>query len=347
LPEQFIEAIVYIAYYPANCIYGFSCMALKLYKPAVFQGNLKAKNYFEGWYFKQVSGSSESVYSFIPGISLTDDNPHAFIQVINGITSETHYIQYDLSKFSWNKSRFEIKIGSSEFSCDGIKIDINSDGLVVSGQVDFSGNVAYPTSFLSPGVMGWYSFVPFMECKHGVVSVSHRLSGTLLINKNKINFNGGKGYIEKDWGKSFPKAWLWLQCNTFVNSNASLMISIADIPWMGNYFLGLIAFLYIEGRFYLFNTYSKSTILKLEKKDNLIHIELESPSNKLIADVKKNRSGHLNAPHLGSMSRIIKESVDSEVVFCLKDKSGNIIFSDEGHHAGLEEMDAIFGYLKK
>jgi tocopherol cyclase len=321
-------------------------MALKLYKPAIFQGSLKAKNYFEGWYFKQVSGNGESVYSFIPGISLAGEDSHAFIQVINGITGDTQYIQYDLSEFSWDKKRFEIRVGSSVFSNEGILLEINSGDIKVSGQIGFSGNVTYPSTLLSPGIMGWYSFVPFMECKHGVVSVSHNLSGSLRIGGSQINFNGGKGYIEKDWGTSFPKAWLWLQCNTFTYSNASLMISIADIPWLGSYFLGLIAFLYVDGRFYLFNTYSKSTILKLEKEDKRIHIKLGNRTHKLIVDVKKNRSGLLKAPQLGSMSRHIKESVDSEVSVRLTDKAGNVIFSDEGHHAGLEEMEAIFGYLR-
>lgn len=321
-------------------------MIPKLYKPEIFQGNLKAKNYFEGWYFKQVSGNGKFVYSFIPGISLTGKDSHAFIQVINGITGDTHYIQYDLSEFSWNTKRFEVKVGSSVFSSDGIKLDIKSDGLIVSGQIGFSGNVAYPSSLLSPGVMGWYSFVPFMECKHGVVSVSHHLSGTLLINESQINFSGGKGYIEKDWGTSFPKAWLWLQCNTFANSNASLMISIADIPWLGSYFLGLIAFLYIDGRFYLFNTYSKSTIQRLDKEDNIIHIELKNRQNTLLVEAKKNLSGLLKAPQLGSMSRHIKESVDSEVSLQLMDEDRHVLFADEGHHAGLEEMEAIFGYMK-
>lgn len=321
-------------------------MTLKLYKPEVFQGNLNQKGYFEGWYFKQVTGNGENVYSFIPGISLNQDDPHAFIQVINGITGETHYITYDLSQFKWEKDRFEVKVGSSVFSSEGILLDIDSEGIKVKGRVGFSENVLYPSSLLSPGVMGWYSFVPFMECKHGVVSVNHKLSGSLLINGNPVDFTGGKGYIEKDWGKSFPKAWLWLQCNTFADSDASLMISIADIPWLGSYFLGLIAFLYADGQFYLFNTYSKSKIQRLKKKDADIQIELESRKYKLTVDVKQNKSGTLKAPQLGRMSRHIKESVDSEVSVRLVNKKNELIFSDEGHHAGLEEMDAIFAYLK-
>lgn len=28
-----------------------------------------------------------------------------------------------------------------------------------------------------------------------------------------MDFSGGRGYIEKDWGQSFPAAWVWLQIN--------------------------------------------------------------------------------------------------------------------------------------
>ena len=36
---------------------------------------------------------------------------------------------------------------------------------------------SYPGTIFSPGIMGWYSFVPFMECKHGIVSINHDLTG--------------------------------------------------------------------------------------------------------------------------------------------------------------------------
>lgn len=56
----------------------------------------------------------------------------------------------------------------------------------------------------SPGIMGWYAWVPTMECYHGVVSLDHAISGKLMIEDQAHDFNGGRGYIEKDWGKSFP-----------------------------------------------------------------------------------------------------------------------------------------------
>ena len=54
--------------------------------PEVFQGEkyLKmGKNYFEGWYFKNIS-KGEGI-SFIPGINIEETNKKAFIQVITNM----------------------------------------------------------------------------------------------------------------------------------------------------------------------------------------------------------------------------------------------------------------------
>ncbi|MPN29068.1 hypothetical protein SDC9_176516 [bioreactor metagenome] len=83
---------------------------------------------------------------------------------------------------------------------------------------------------LNAGIMGWYRFVPFMECYHGVVSLTHNLNGKIYINNEVHNFKDGKGYIEKDWGSSMPSAWIWMQSNHFNENNSSFMLSIANIP---------------------------------------------------------------------------------------------------------------------
>ena len=184
---------------------------LRLFKPEVFQGNLNKKRYFEGWYFKQVSRDLNKVYAFIPGISLTGNEKHAFIQIINGITGETHYIKYPIDDFKYDKNNFRVKIGGSSFTREYIDLEIDTEELKVSGKLNFVDTVKYPGTILSPGVMGWYTFVPLMECYHGVVSIDHSIIGHLLINQNKIDFSGGKGYIEKDWGRSFPECWIWVQ----------------------------------------------------------------------------------------------------------------------------------------
>jgi hypothetical protein len=71
--------------------------------------------------------------------------------------------------------------------------------------------------------MGWYSYVPFMECYHGLISIDHKLQGSLQINGQEIDFTEGKGYAEKDWGTSFPEGYVWMQSNHFAEGSLFLV----------------------------------------------------------------------------------------------------------------------------
>ncbi len=118
-----------------------------------------------------------------------------------------------------------------------------------------------------------------MECKHGIVSVNHDLKGSVIVNGNEIDFNNGKGYIEKDWGTSFPEAWLWMQANNFENRNSSFSFSVAKIPWLGKFFIGFIAFLYYNNRFLLFSTYNNSEITEINHTSGTIDLILKNNDN--------------------------------------------------------------------
>lgn len=319
---------------------------MNVFKPEVFQGSLGYKRYFEGWYFKHVSKNMDMVYSFIPGIALNAQNPHAFIQVINGLTGKTHYIEYPVSEFTYSKKEFRVQVGASVFTASSMDLNIDTPEFAVSGRFVYSGSVKYPATLLSPGIMGWYSFVPFMECKHGIVSVTHRIDGAITINNEQLDFSGGKGYIEKDWGKSFPESWIWLQSNHFSLSDACIMISIAKIPWLGSFFTGFLGFFYYNGTFYPFSTYLKSEITALRRDDEKLFVELTGKDYVLQVSAGLSQSGVLRAPKSGNMSRHIKESIDSELDVSLISRSGTLICKDHAARAGLEVMDGIFDIVK-
>jgi hypothetical protein len=317
----------------------------RLYNPEVFQGNLKKKHYFEGWYFKQVTKDQFYTFSFIPGVSLVENDPHAFIQIMNGFARTTDYIRYTLDEFSWDKRNLFLKIGPSVFTGNEIILNIQGEMVQVNGQINFSNIVKYPRSILSPGIMGWYSFIPFMECNHGIVSVNHDLKGSISVNKNVIDFDGGKGYIEKDWGVSFPEAWIWIQSNNFEEHDTSFSFSIAKIPWLGRYFIGFITFLYLNKKFYLFSTYNKSTFSEVTHNKDIIEISVRNSRNILKIRVIKNLFGELRAPVSGEMSRRIKESVDSEIHLQLFNNYNNLEYEGTGKSVGLEIIEKIFDYI--
>lgn len=321
-------------------------MIFRLYKPEVFQGNLDKKNYFEGWYYKHVSADLKKVLIFIPGISLNESDSHAFIQIIDGITGESEYVTYPVSLFSWNRDDLFLKIGNSTFTDRYISLDIDRGKFRITGRIDYIGVTKYPRKLLSPGIMGWYSFVPSMECKHGIVSADHNLSGALILNYHPADFSGGKGYIEKDWGTSFPESWIWIQANNFENRDSSLSFSVAKIPWRGKFFIGFIAFLYHKKKFHIFSTYNGSKIIEIKNSDDEVLIALRNKKHTLRLSATKSHSGILKAPYSGNMTRGIRESNDSNVSIAFYDARYSVIYTDTSPRAGIEIIDRIFDYFK-
>lgn len=308
----------------------------RLKDPAIFQGNLSRTKYFEGWYFKQV-GSDGAKIAIIPGISLAGKKSHAFIQVFNGRTGESQYYSFPIEEFIPNKAPFAVEIGGSRFSYEGIDIEIED---IVKGSLKFTSLIPYNYSWMERGVMGWYGYVPFMETYHGLLSLDHRVNGSIVIGEDKHVFQWGNGYIEKDWGESFPSSWIWMQSNSFEEKGDSFMLSIAVIPWLGSSFIGHLAILRIGGETINLSTYRGGRITMLNKENGKVRITVQSKKYNLSIHATQGESVLLKSPIQGRMTGRTVESLDSRIVLDLKErKSRKTIFKGSGLDAGLEIMD--------
>lgn len=309
----------------------------KLFNPEIFQGKHKKKNYFEGWYFKIVDKNETNSFAFIPGVAFDEEgNGHSFIQVIDSIEYNTEYFKFPLSDFTYSEKALDVTIAGNNFTNNKIDINLINDEFPVSGSLEFYDIVPFPKTLTRPGVMGPFSFVPFMECYHGVVNIHHEIKGSLMINGKLVDFTDGYGYIEKDWGKSFPKWYVWIQSNHFKENDVSMMFSIAKIPWLNRHFTGFLSFLKVKEEMYLFATYTGAKVKSLEYADGQINIVVEDKKHTLSISGLYNESGVLKAPKNGLMEREISESISATVKVTLKDKSGQVIFEDYGENAGLE-----------
>lgn len=328
------------SYIPGYCI-------KKLREQAMFQGNKKRRNYFEGWYFKMVSADGASILSVIPGISLSrnGEEQHAFIQLIDGKTANTFYYNFPIEAFAFSKERFAFRIGDNYFSEDSLILNIQNDTSSIKGEIKMSDNVHLTQkSKKKVGIMGWYRYVPFMQCYHGVVSLNHRLSGTITKDNETYNFENGVGYIEKDWGKSMPTSWIWIQSNNFNTQNSSFMLSVAHIPWLGSSFTGFLGFFHNGTTVQRFGTYTEAQMqMETNNADNTdtIKIVISDQNYSYLIEAYRSKSGLLKAPVKGSMDRHIAESVDARVKLTVFDKKLKIIFKDSTSIAGLEIVGDI------
>lgn len=305
--------------------------------PELFQGENfldTNKNYFEGWYFKNTN-NNEGI-SFIPGININSNEKNAFIQIITNDSS--YFVNYNIKDFQFQHNPFSIKIGNNSFSKDSISIDIAdvSQNLKVNGNIQYSNSKNIKTNVFKPNIMGPFSYVPYMECNHSILSMKNSVSGLIDINNKKISFDNTNGYIEKDWGCSFPKSYIWCQGNSFKKyQNASFMLSIADIPLKFIHFTGVIAVLIIDDQEFKFTTYNNTKIVQYEVTDNSFDIILKKADYYLNIQSTSNEGLKLSAPVKGKMDKDIFESISSSVNVTLKYEDA-VIFSDTSLNCGLE-----------
>lgn len=314
----------------------------RLYNCGIFQGAGKTRNYFEGWYFKHVDKAENNILAVIPGISYEKNKNHAFIQVIDGNTCKTHYIRYDIEDFRYSKENFQFSIGDNVFSDKGIRLNAASADISLKGSLEYAHAVKWPSSVASPNSMGWYAFIPMMECYHGVLSMQHKISGSLEINGSAVAFDGGVGYMEKDWGTSFPSSWIWLQSNHFDIDDASFMLSVAKIPWRGSSFIGFIAGLWHKGKLFRFTTYTGAKLEALECSDSKVRLVLADNSRRLSICAVSGTAGTLQAPQKGAMTGHVEESVNGLAEIKLVDsKNGRVVLETKARCCGMETAGRI------
>ena len=309
------------------------------FNPEQFQGWGKTKNYFEGWYFKVVNADATKAFAFIPGIAMdAAGNKHSFIQVLDGKKQTAGYHRFAADDFYSLPKNFRVSIQNNSFTESAIQLRLPG----LTGELQFTGNIPWPKPWYSPGIMGPYAFVPFMECYHGIVSMDHRVDGMIIVNGEPVDFTNGRGYIEKDWGRSFPSAYFWMQSYHFSLPGISLKCSVAKIPWVRSSFVGFIAGIWLHNRLIKFTTYNQSKLITSFADEKKIKIVLENKQYRLEILAHRDAATELASPVRGFMEGRIEESMTSAIDVLLTDnKTKEILLNDTGKNAGLEVAGRI------
>ena len=329
-----------------------------IWHPGVFHGNRQNRQFFEGWYYKLISQDTGARWAIIPGVFHHPDPAlrHAFIQVLDGITSQVTYFRFPVEEFQASRTELEIRINKNFFNKERLQLDLENGNQQIQGDIQLGSLKPWPVTLLSPGVMGPYRFAPFMQTYHGVLSLDHTVDGFLRINQNQVNFTGGRGYIEKDWGKTFPRAYIWMQSNHFPEQGTSFTASVATIPWLKGWFRGFLLGLLVEGRLYRFTTYLGSDIQSLTVSNKQVVWKIvgktrsdparEYPGYELTIVADRGQGGLLSSPELDGMTPRILESLRASIDIELKGldkkmKAVKTIYQGKGSCGGLEVAGSI------
>lgn len=308
--------------------------------PDAYHGKKKKSNFFEGWYFKLVQPYTGYTYSFIPGIFISDkeEESHSFIQILKGDESNYNYLRFNKGLFNASTAELNLKVHNSFFSLREMKLEISQQSEEIYGTLHFNNIIKWPDSVINPGSMGFYNYLGFMQCYSQVCAIDGEISGELFINGKRLDFTGGKLYVEKNWGRSFPNSYIWVQGNSFENEEGSVTCSIGSIPLPFRSFTGFLIGIYARKNFYKFTSINKST-LSISCKDEKIILEAYNKEYflKIEGCYSKDRFMNLYAPYEGNMVPIANETLCGSLKVLLYDnKKNSLIFNDSCSSAGIE-----------
>lgn len=277
------------------------------------------KDEFGGYYFKAQSG--EKTLAVIAAYHRSKGAESCSVQIISdtGVWSA----DYPAGAYHKTKKGFRIRLGENKFTEKGMELCISRSGLEVRGRLRFG-----DFSPIAYDIMGPFCAVPFMECRHTVVSMRHRVDGLITVNGEEYRFKNGIGYIEGDRGRSFPKVYSWTQC---CFENGSLMLSVADIPIGPVNFTGIIGVVMLEGKEYRIATYLGARPVKI--KDGTVTVR--QGKYRLTATLIEKQARPLAAPVSGSMTRTIHESASCKARYRLL-REGEVLLDIESDRASFE-----------
>ncbi len=261
--------------------------------------------YFKGHYFKHQKDD------FVFNVIIGRNHRGSFTQIITN----------DFSTIIMNTDGVKV--------CDDyLSLDIKTQKGDIKGKIWYADKTK-----IKSHIMGPLRFLP-LECYHHIDSLKHKLYGKISINNVEYDFTNGIGYIEGDYGTSFPKEYFWVQANDF-KDDTSIFLAVADVPFLKMSFQGCIAVVHYKGKEYRFATYLGAKI----QRANDTEVILSQGKYKLRVKIcNKNYSSFvLKAPKEAEMVKLIKEYPVCKAIF-LFFIDDELVFDDVSYNASFENL---------
>jgi tocopherol cyclase len=236
------------------------------------------RGFFEGWYFRLTLPKIGESFAFMYSIEDPSGNdPHSGSTAqILGIGEEYLWCTFpDVQKFWADKDNLALgHWGETNLTIlpQLLSIDEFDRGITQGYQVTATlhqGSLpeqncrwCYQTvpvygwgqsQQLQQATAGWLSLLPIFEPGWQVLMAHGLATGWIEWQGKRYEFNNAPAYSEKNWGRSFPEQWFWINCNSFDDSVGLALTAGGGkrkVLWMTEE-VGMIGIHY-RGKFYEF-----------------------------------------------------------------------------------------------
>jgi hypothetical protein len=279
---------------------------LEKYKPNSIRGNFERNKYFEGWFQKIYSKEHNASFILIYGYATNNsDDTFGFSQVL--IPNQTpEIIYFPKNEVSCNIEQHIFRMGNNLLTTELIRIDIH--GL----RIDLNLKNTQPfRSFKNS--MGYTYFIPHLPCYHSVLTKIQNVSGEIQHNGVRYNLNNEMGYLEKNWGTTFPESYFWVHAIDPNNPAISLLFSRAKIVWLGKTYIKHVGYLCFDGQQIELRELKNFSVCNSNIGPENRIIQIRSASAQLDLALEYGREVLFKGPKDGALSRVIRHQTDASI----------------------------------
>ncbi len=276
-------------------------MIRRLY-PTLLQGDITKCNYFEGWFQKiyvpELNKSIIIIYGFATGNELTKTG---FIQLFVPGNDVIH-INFPQHQITLSKRKHEVKLGPNYFSTNRIHIEHE----LVELDIEI---IPQTKKVLKQNSMGIFYLVPGLPCYHSVLQINSSIQGIIKINNELIQLTHASGYLEKNWGISFPEKYFWMHAQDPLNSTNQILYSQAEMRWRNKTFIKHVGFIQLNGRSFDLRKIHRKQLVCNVYNSNQLEISIDHMGIFLYFDLDEATNTSFKSPSNGKMTNKIIHNI--------------------------------------
>ncbi|NJM88715.1 MAG: tocopherol cyclase [Hydrococcus sp. RU_2_2] len=184
---------------------------------------------------------------------------------------------------------------------------------------------------------GLLSFLPIFEPGWQILMAHGLATGWIDWNGDRYEFSNAPAYSEKNWGRSFPQKWFWINCNSFINEPDLALTAGGGkrkvLWWMES--VGLIC-LHYQGKFYEFVPWNSQVTWKVEPWGKW---EMQARNDRFEVKLigKSDRAGTwVRVPTEDGLCFRCRDTMNGQLTLELREIDGKMLLKAETELCGLE-----------
>ncbi|MDY6782175.1 MAG: tocopherol cyclase family protein [Cyanobacteriota bacterium] len=184
---------------------------------------------------------------------------------------------------------------------------------------------------------GLLSYLPIFEPGWQILMAHGLATGWIDWNGQRYYFRDAPAYGEKNWGRSFPQKWFWLNCNSFKNEPDLALTAGGGrrgvLWWMES--VALIC-LHHQGKFYEFVPWNSEVSWRIEPWGKWQMQARNSQGEVEVVGTTDLPGTPLRAPTEQGLRFCCRDTMQGRLQVVLRDRAGNVRLRSESSTCGLE-----------